>query len=628
MIKTVIKSLDIENLYGYVNAHFNFNNDKNVIEGQTGSGKSTILNAILFALGYQKDGYQPQIDGQKIKDIKTVATMVVTRDGYDYELKTEVEQNWKTDKETGKKLYQGQKPMVCTFDGTVYKKNVYTQKVADLFGVSYDNLIMLFDIKTFNANNPPKWTWVQRRKLLFELLNIDEKIKDLNNSSDFNLISEDLNKGKDEIDIQKMLNSEKKGINDEVKAKDILIADRTKQANELSAIDFAQLKSEKSTVWEELQALNAEQEHNAESSRIAQLLDEISKRQDEINEITNGNRKRKTEYDTAKYNIQSQIINKTRDLKMYTDNLSSIKSQMEEANIELDIAVDSVFDTQKEVCPTCGQQLPSDRIAELKAKFESDRQKSIDTLTAKIENLKSRTEKGEKLIAETTATLDKLKAELNELHEPVLATTDGHEQLIAKLREEIANIKSSVTDTDTLNRKKELKEQYDKLIQELTKENRMQEIMQEISNLKNSKQMLGARDAMRLRKQAQLDNYIQEKVKLVDRTINEHFDNVKFLMSKRNSDNAENPYEMTCEVMYNGTPYSNQSNGEKIYSDICVSIGLQKLFDCTIPMIVDEKQSMTKDYFFDGQVIELKTVEDKDINAIRIKDIYSLADCM
>ena len=628
MQKITIKSIDIENFYGYAKAHYDFTPDKNVLCGATGSGKSTIINAILFALGYQKDGYQPQIDGQKVKGLKTTVAMVVTANGYEYELKTEVEQGWKTAKETGEQSYQGQKSMVCTFDGTVCKKNVYTDKVANLFGVSYDDLLMLLDMKTFNTNNPPKWTWVQRRKLLFKLLNIDEKIKELNNDSEFNLLADDLNKGKDEIDIQKMLNTEKKGISDEVAATDIRIGDRTTQLNELINIDFDSLRAEATKVWDEIQALNIVQTHKIEQEKIAGYLSQITTIEKEIAATTAQAHNATSQFTIQQHNLIAQIGRAKNQIESLSATLEHLRSQLEEVDNELDWVENNEYDEKNNVCAFCGQPLPIGKITELKGKFASEKATKIASLKAKQEDLATRIQAITKQIDtlhEDTVAKD---AELQSLTAPTPADITPLQTQIEELKAKIAEVQASVTTADTDARKAELKTRYDELTKELTKETRLQELRQDITNFKEYKHTLGVREALRLRKQAQLNNYIQAKVKLVDRTVNEHFDGIKFLMNKRNSDKADNPFEMTCEAMYNGTPYSNQSNGEKIYSDICVAIGLRKLFDTNIPLLVDEKQSMTKDYTFDGQIVEFNTVKGENLNAVRIKDIYTLADCI
>ena len=61
---------------------------------------------------------------------------------------------------------------------------------------------MFADIKYFNADTT-KWKWTNRRELIFGLLGINEKTAKLAEDEQFNLISTDIKKGKDEVEIQK-----------------------------------------------------------------------------------------------------------------------------------------------------------------------------------------------------------------------------------------------------------------------------------------------------------------------------------------------------------------------------------------------------------------------------------------
>ena len=283
-----LESLKIKNMYGYATAEVNFNDGKNVIRNKMRYGKTTLLNCVLFALGIAKGKYQPCIEEYTIKNLDSSVNMVLSVDGLSYNLCVESKQKWSVkDKETEEKVLVGNN-LTYNFDGIECQYKVYKDKLADLFGVPYDRIEMLVDIRYFNTDTT-KWKWNDRRELVYSLLDIDNKTKDVAQREEFAIISDELKKGKTEAEIQKSLNAEKKKITDEQFRLNVILNEKTTEYAGFADIDFNELKLQKDKLSSEIEKLKSQgNDFYEEQKKLSQREIEL-KREIQLVEISNNN---------------------------------------------------------------------------------------------------------------------------------------------------------------------------------------------------------------------------------------------------------------------------------------------------------------------------------------------------
>ena len=175
---------------------------------------------------------------------------------------------------------------------------------------------------------------------------------------------------------------------------------------------------------------------------------------------------------------------------------------------------------------------------------------------------------------------------------------------------EIDNLKVGDTENEITDKKLELSQRYENIISQIARENEIDRVKKDIADLKLRLNELAKNDSIRIQKANQLKEYTKAKANLAVDTVNANFEGIEFKLFNINGALAENTIETACVVMLDGVEYDKQSNGQKIYSDICVAKALRKLYNLNMFMFIDEKQSMTLPYEVDCQVVELQTYDE------------------
>lgn len=621
-----LESLKIKNMYGYATADINFASGKNVIRNKMRYGKTTLLNCVLFALGITKGKYQPCIEEYTIKNLDSSVSMALDVDGLKYTLCVDSKQKWGAkDKESEEKVLIGN-TLTYNFDGIECLLKEYKDKLADLFGVPYDKIEMLVDIRYFNTDTA-KWKWDNRRELVYSLLDIDNQTKDVAQREEFAVISDELKKGKTDSEIQKALNADKKRIADEQFKYNVILNEKTTEYNGLCEINFAELKKQKEQLSAELEKLKSQ--GNGAFAKKEELSKNIYALKKQIQDIEMRNHGKQLDYEREKARLQREIDDITLDYRTVNAKLTEQQTLLDNATTALKTAQNSIFPESSTVCPTCGRKLNDGEIRTAQEKFNADKIKTVNELTKTVNELTPIVEgltkqkyavtyKGKDKRAEQTKFLEKGL---------VLEDTTALNAQLAKAESEFNQL-----DIDSKNggdtQIKAVLEQYSEVVNKLSSEQKAQKLSGDIAEIKKSLIELAKADVVRVQKQNALKLYMIAKAEKASEIINNSFNGIKFRLFKLNGGLAENPVEPTFEVIHEISGYASQSHGQKIYSDICIGIALRKLYGVDLFMFVDEIQSVTEPYDYPFQTIELYTTADDvtDIKATKIKDLYTIED--
>lgn len=622
-----IKKIKISNFKGIGVLEQMFDNNLTQIRGATGSSKTSILDAIKWCLGYPLKNWEPKYlkTQQTIKDIVTKVELTLENGGIEYILTRTGEQQYKTSIETGAKLFTGYEYKYYFDSPADCKLKTYTEKIAELFKVDYDKLIYLLDTKLLLDDGTTKGqaNWAIRRKWLYELLDIDNKTASLAEKENYNLIADELKKGKTEIDIQKMLNAEKKGISDKQTENRIIIEAKTAEMAEWANIDYESIKARKESINTEIEKLQLQ---NKEIQVNTLLIDKEQELEAIRAELAYENEKVASQnYDLhcKIMELEYKLANANKEIELCNQKIENINSEIEECEITKKGYKEEEFDSTQEICPTCQQVLPSAKIEQLKADFEKRKIEEIKNIEFKAENLAIEERDATVRLNTLTEGVKALETELNALKEIHIDDTEclKLKKQLEEKQNEVQNVPKLNID-NTINEKiTMLKNEYDNCIRELVKQEQLEKIKNEIQNLKNSSVELAEQDSQRVLKQNQLKAYIEEKVAFVSQEINSHFEGITWQLFTENSDMAENKYEQTCFPVYNSGYYSS-STGEKIFICQKVNDGLQKLLNIDLWQFIDERQSTTLELESVHQRIELITDANQNFNCVKIESMY------
>ena len=315
-----------------------------------------------------------------------------------------------------------------------------------------------------------------------------------------------------------------------------------------------------------------------------------------------------------------------------------------------------VFDENSTVCSLCGQTLPADKIKQLKADFESRKEKArIDAaqrladaknnfITQKKSNLEEIKAKGtakKNLIEELTKKNVDLQAVIDDLKEQEKVAAARKEELSKQLAEipeeadytqneeyvtlntrhnEVLAEIERLQAADDAEIVASLKIEKDDLRSQLEEVNKI--IAQAANNIRIDEQIADMQKKQREYEQAkadaekilhQLKEVSKRKNALLVEEINQHFGIVSWKLFDYQK-NGE--YKEVCVPMVDGKEFGVTTNtGREIQAKLDICNSFQKFFDMHVPIFLDGAESLNDEYIpaVDTQLILLTVTEDKQL---------------
>lgn len=638
MNKIIIEKISLQNFGGVARGEYNFTDGQNIIEGSYGSGKSTAYYAYLWALGFSIQNWEPMINGcYRIHALNTEVVVRLNVNGLIYELKRTNESKYQPSKETGEEEYKGTN-FGYFIDNQPLKTGEYKEKIAEIFGMSYQDIELLSTIDLFNTKNSGNWDKVARRKYLFKLFDIDNKFKAIESDSKFDPIREYLQKGQDEIEIKKSLNALNTNIQKELDDCKTIIAERQTELAEYTSIDFNALENQKEKLNAEIERLTNEQQEASKNTILVEKNEQLAKLKNDLFQVQNKNSSVELDYNRKLNTLTRDLENIEQDIKFCEEKITRLSNELEDLDIEKQTIEEETFDKAKAVCPTCKQDLPTEKVNELIANFESDKEKRLSNIANKHENdaieQRNTQDRANTLAERKQAIL----GQLNELKEnvPVKEYTGEIEKQIADLQTEISNIDQ--TDTTKVIRDKiaELKTEYENVIRELSKKDNIEKITNRINDIKARERELAIQDQERILKLKAMTEYTNAKIKFVNEDINSKFENIRYNFYEYLTSGTVLGYRETCDcVLIKNTDgetveaeYDALSTGQRVLANKLTVISLQKILGVSIPMFIDD--AVLGDVIREEptmQQIYLVTNQNVKPNLVLINKCYTLDDC-
>ena len=302
-----------------------------------------------------------------------------------------------------------------------------------------------------------------------------------------------------------------------------------------------------------------------------------------------------------------------------------------------------VFDENSTICSLCGQTLPEDKIAEIKADFENRKEKAKDDFMVQknsdMEEIKAQgfKQKGiiEDLTAKNTSLLEDIsslktqektalekQSELSKQLEELSAEADYSQneeyvKLKSKHDEVKAKIESMKSSTDVADA---FKQERKVLVDEL--EAVKAEIAKAFNNVHIDEQIVELQEKQREYEQVkadaekilyQLSLVSRKKNELLVEEINNHFGVVKWLLFDYQK-NGE--YKEVCIPTVDGKRFGESTNtGREIEAKLDICNSFQKFFGMQLPIFLDKAESLNDCYMpkLDCQLITLNVTEDKEL---------------
>ncbi len=285
--------------------------------------------------------------------------------------------------------------------------------------------------------------------------------------------------------------------------------------------------------------------------------------------------------------------------------------------------------TGSTICPTCGQELPTEKVEAAKRKFHLDKSQKLERL-----NQYGKEHCNKDMIA---AVHQKMAAKQAEIEEMEKAITTGGEQ-IEKLQEQqkftpkfensevYQSIQNQMKDTEEQLRSgnQAVAAQLDGLMREITeKKQQMTSLQQQlfildaneqcrrrIGELEEEEQRISANLEQAEYKISLCDKFMTAKIEMLTRQFNSHFQHVRFKLFEQQINGG---YTECCEVMIpceqDGeqmlVPYNQANTGSRMYAGLEIINTLGRYWNMSLPVFIDNAESYTSLPQIDSQVIQL-----------------------
>ena len=636
-----IKRLTLENFKCHRNLTLELAGNNASIYGDNATGKTSIYDALTWLL-FGKDS---QGNGEKnieikplnilgeVKDHEAITSVeaVLLVNGEEIALKRTYQEVWSTKRGSLEATFDGNTSEYF-IDGVPCKKYLFAEKVNEL--VDEETFRLLTSVSHFADGI----SWQDRRAVLFKVAGVMDDAQIMATDERFKPLADSL--GRLSLDdYKKKLTSEKRGFvgtKTEIPAR---ISECEKTIADIEVIDFDKARAEVEILNARRESIEAELvavEHNnaAERKRI-----EIREAQLELTALENENRAYRASQtagapdisgmkaDLAK--VQMQHAAKMRTLGNESDYVKRLEGEIA-ASRERWIATNSETFTGGS-CPTCGQALPAAQLKAATDSFEAQKAKRLHEIeqtanaskaakAAAIERITAIEEEIAALECEATKKAGILMSAESSVIEPT--DLSEYQEKKAAINNKITSLSGELADlmSDTAaarqeiqKRLTEVKAQISEQMAIISRESLLEYSRKRVEELKedarNAAHCLEAIEGMLFL----VEEYTRYKTKFVEDSINGLFRIARFRLFR---EQANGGIEDRCDVVYDGVPYICLNNGAKINVGIDIINTLSRAYGVTVPLFVDNAESVTKIEPSDTQIIRLVVSEkDKELRA-------------
>ena len=275
-------------------------------------------------------------------------------------------------------------------------------------------------------------------------------------------------------------------------------------------------------------------------------------------------------------------------------------------------------------CPTCGQALPQEALERAKSKHrervEQGKARAIERSNRLKDRLKKCRAESVKVDAKMQAAQDQcdgITAELERVESEAVAIEDmpGYAAQKHDLQERIntlngqlysiegnmaattANIKSSIQGWESKIRA---------LNEQLAKSGMVPELESRIADLRKQAADAATQQEAIDQQMWLMEEFIRYKAGFLEDSVNGLFRLARFRLFRQQ---ANGGLEERCDVTYGGVPYASINNGAQINVGIDIINTMSKAHGVSVPLFVDNAESVTRLESMDAQVIRLVVSE-------------------
>ncbi|MEW8957818.1 MAG: AAA family ATPase [Moorella sp. (in: firmicutes)] len=629
------------------------------IYGDNATGKTTIFDAFLWLL-FDKDSQNRKDfeiktlddNGQPIHGLNHEVEGVFDINGKQLTLRKVYAEKWTKKRGSATATFTGHTTDYF-IDGVPVKKGEYEARIAEIADES------IFKLLTNPTYFNEQLHWQERRKILLGVCGdiSDEEV--IASDKSLSKLPEIL-QGRKLEDHRKVIAARRAEINKELEKIPVRIDEVQKGLPDISGIDPEKTRKRITELKETVKQKELQISRIESGGEVAEKTKVLRELESQLLEIKNQHRSRYEAKIQEKQVLLSQAKGKILDLEtaikgmenalaLKQSTLETLKPRIASLRQKWHEANQQQFEyEQDEVCPTCGQPLPAEKLAEARekalARFNREKAERLEQISTEGKQLKAQAdelaveisgleekvkEARVKLEAEKSAA-HQVEQELNVLYKAAENYTTAPEYI--KKQEEIQSIQASIAALRNGQRGEiekiraeiaGLENEIKSVEYALASVERYNTGQKRIEELKTQERQLAA-EYERLEEELYLtEQFIRTKVKMLEDKINSRF---KYARFKLFDVQVNGGVVECCETLYNGVPYSGGlNNAARINVGLDIINTLSEHYGFEAPIFIDNAEAVTELIETRGQLIRLIVsgrdmvlrVERKDQNLMR-----------
>lgn len=644
-MQVVLKKIVLENYRCFPHKEVDFH-QRTKISGRNKQGKSTIMSAYLEVMtgkeanGTQPDGIRPHDEnGVDIDKVDIIRELHLEIDGKPTVIRKITKQKWRKPRGQSDEVFDG--------NATEYEVDGFPMsgtKFAEFIGriAPADTLLMCSNAQPFLEKM--KKSTADARKTLESISGFS--IENFITENSYQEVAE-LTKGHSVEDTMKKLRKQLSEQKKKVDSKNTEI--KYEKTRNVESVDISALELAKVEWREKLAAVDAEEQQLEQAVKayddMASDITDLKRAQFEVwrkeQEVLDASR---NEIDakiaplkTQKYALENSLKNLEASLPLIEKTIEySCEKLNQEKKDYVDYSAREFDETElREIeaeemsdnalfCPTCGQILPPEKEAKIRADFEENKQrridekkllrdmfyqkkdKKLDEITESgnqakkdLETAKNGKEDCEKKIADTkdeiqsvSTEIDKLTAELDKLQKEVdLSADEGYQTLSKQIEDKQKRLSSLDNGTEKRSEFRQRRNEYNAELNKIEaqilkaqadaeeKEKRLATLESELRALSQTAACLEGQIDL-------ISEFSRKKNEALAAAINPYFGHFHFEFLEYTQEG--NPVE-TLKIVCGGTDYFGGLNtGDCKLCEIDLCRGLQKLNNVFLPIFCDE----------------------------------------
>ena len=630
--------LTLENFKGHGLRVVEFSPTVTRVYGANGTGKTSLFDSFCWML-WAKDSddrtqsgnvsfypFDPDKQGEVLHNVVVKVEAVLEIDGAQHVLCRTMQEKWTTPNGTELPRFTGNETKLY-IDGLAVKANQFDAFVKENINSE------LFKL-TSNPRYFPTLHWKEQRRILMELVGDISNDDVLAADASLEPLRNELASRKPE-DCKKLWQQQQKAAVKDLEKTVLLINENRKHLPQIEneAEVKAELEAQRLVLMKPLEKAMQEKADILSGTAISKKQAEAKVLEAKLDVIRAEQREKiaavRKPFDEQIAALEAEAKTAAETVKPYRQTVVNLDNAIRENEEKLKVLQDSwqAVDAEEfnDVCPCCHRPYPPEQIADQRAAFNRSKAERLEKIEADGNALFDKNE-------ENKAQRDAAMKEVQRLSKLDIEMPDKRSEIMKQREEAVQALPPMENRRDWFEASEDLK-RINQEIEELHIDVKLK-LMDAEKAIESAQKPIGDID-VRLAEikaaeatRALITDYTKQQQTLREQhdelalklSLIKRFDEIKAVMTTEkvkailpgmdfklfNYNNTNEGYTETCELVKDGKPYANLSNGEKIAVGCELIAAISKHYGVSNPVWIDNAEATTKHLETNGQAILLR----------------------